>query len=119
MRTLANTDGKLLIHEDAVAAIVGLAALDCAGVADTAGRGLHDGLAEILGRNNPGRGVEVELDDERCLISVDIVVVYGARSADVGAEVARRVRAAGEASAGVPGAGVAVHVQGGRPGGGE
>jgi len=112
MRTTTTPDGKMMVHEEAVACVAGLAALDCPGVAGMAARGLHDGLAEILGHDNPHRGVEVELDERRCAIALDVIVTFGVRIADVAEELIRRVRTAVERSTGFPVERVEVNVQG-------
>jgi uncharacterized alkaline shock family protein YloU len=105
-------DGRLLIHEEALACLAGIAALACPGVAGMAARGLQDGLADILGRDNPGRGVDVQLDDERCAVGLDLIVCYGARIAEVADDVVRRVRAVVEGTAGIAVERVEVRVQG-------
>jgi len=103
MREIATADGKLVLTEPALAAVAAAAALRCPGVVATAGRRLQDELADLLreGQVREGggtRGVEVELDAERCTIALDLVVAYGARLSEVCravmAAVAREVAAA-------------------------
>lgn len=112
MRTLVNDDGRLFVHEEAIACLAGIAALGCPGVAGMAARGLQDGLADILGRDNPGRGVDVDLDDERCAVTLELIVSYGAVIADVAGDVVRRVRDVVEGTAGIPVERVDIRVQG-------
>lgn len=117
VRTVVTDDGRLLIHDEAVACVAGMAAMGCPGVAGMAARGLQDGLADILGRDNPGRGVDVDLDDERCVVAIDLLVSYGARIAEVAEDVVRRVRSVVEETVGIRVDRVEVRVQGvvGRP----
>ena len=119
MRVVTTADGKMMIHEEAVACVAGLAALDCPGVAGMAAHGLQDGLADIFGRDNPHRGVEVELDEGGCSITLEVIVTFGARIADVADELIRRVREAVERSTGCSVARVEVNVQGVRRAGDE
>jgi uncharacterized alkaline shock family protein YloU len=92
MREIETADGKLVLTEAALAGVAAAAALRCPGVVATAGRAAREPL---------GRGVEVELDAERCAVSLDIVVAYGARLADVCRAVRAAVTEALEAAAGL------------------
>lgn len=103
--------GRLSWSEEVIATLAGLAASECAGVAGMAARGVGAGLAELLGRESLGRGVEVAVREGKVDLTLNIMVRYGAHLRAVAQEVARRAREAVE-EAGVPVGRVTVHVQG-------
>src|SRR5205823_6122870 len=51
--------GRIEVFPSAVAAVAGHAALRCYGIAGMSARGMRDGFAELLRRENVDRGVEV------------------------------------------------------------
>lgn len=91
MREIATPDGKLVLTESALAGVAAAAALRCPGVLATAGHRLQDDLADLLrdprqghgAQQPPGRGVDVELDSQRCTITLDIVVAFGVHISEV------------------------------------
>src|SRR5437773_11550644 len=71
--------GRIEVFPSAVAAIAGHAAMRCYGISGTAGRGLRDGFAELLRRENGDKGVGgVQLEDGLA-IDVYVIVQYGIR----------------------------------------
>lgn len=75
MRTFASEDGKLIVADEVLAAVAARAAESVAGVARVAGQG--EGLASLIGRERPPKGVGVVLDEERAEVSLEVVVAYG------------------------------------------
>ena len=96
----------------AVAAIAGHAAAGCYGVMGMAGRGLRDGFAELLRRDNVHRGVEIREVDGALQIDVYVVVNYGIRITEVAHNLQSAVKFELERAVGVPVTAVNVFVQG-------
>lgn len=100
-------DGKIVLTTEALAMLAGLAASECHGVVGLAGRGWQG-----LGREQPSRGVQVEVSGGRAEVRLGIVVAYGVRIAEVAAHVVARVRHAVEQATGLQVERVRVDVQG-------
>lgn len=85
--------GKVLVTNDVIAVLAGSAALDCYGLVGMASRKqLKDGIAELLGRENLSRGVEVRRDNGRLEIDLYIIVSYGTKISVVAHNVQTKVK---------------------------
>ncbi|MFC0216076.1 Asp23/Gls24 family envelope stress response protein [Paenibacillus chartarius] len=85
--------GKVLITNDVVANLAGSAALECYGLVGMASRKqLKDGIAELLGRDNLSRGVEVRREQDKVEIDLYIIVSYGTKISEVAHQVQNRVK---------------------------
>ncbi|MCL6449812.1 MAG: Asp23/Gls24 family envelope stress response protein [Acetobacteraceae bacterium] len=111
-KEIANELGRLVLTEEVIATIAGVAATECYGIVGMASRRLKDGLAELLGRESLSKGVEVTLDGDRVLIDLFIIVGYGVRIREVCHNVAEKVRYAVESMTGLPVSRVRINVQG-------
>lgn len=104
--------GRISISDEVVASLAGHAAIEPDGVMGlTAGR-FKDGLANIVGRENPGRGVEVKLIDGCLVISVNLVILYGEEISGLARSVKKRVKEEIENSTGIPVSAVNINIQG-------
>jgi uncharacterized alkaline shock family protein YloU len=104
--------GQIEVFPGVVAAIAGHAAIGCYGIMGMAARGLRDGVATLLRRENLHRGVDVRDIDEQLWIDVYVVVLYGIRITEVAHNLQIAVRFEVERATGVPVAEVNVFVQG-------
>jgi uncharacterized alkaline shock family protein YloU len=104
--------GRIEVSRHVVATIAGHAAAECYGVVAMAARGLRDGLAERLRRENIHRGVEVEVREEGVAISLYVVVEFGTRVSEVANNLANAVRYSVERTLGLPVVEVNINVQG-------
>jgi uncharacterized alkaline shock family protein YloU len=85
--------GKITISEDVIATVAGMAAMDCYGLVGMASRKqVKDTVTELLGRDNPGRGVEIRIVDGEILIDLYIIVSYGTRISEVAQNVMDKVK---------------------------
>ena len=76
--------GQIFITEECIAVMAGSAALDCYGLVGMASRKqLKDGIAELLGRDNLARGVEVRREQDKLYIDLYIIVSYGTKISEV------------------------------------
>ena len=110
--TRTETLGRVEVSPRVVAAIVGHAANECYGVVGMAARGLRDGIAVRLNRENVHRGVEVEVLDDGIRIELYIIAQYGTRISEVAHNLMSAARYAVERSLGLPVVAVNVNVQG-------
>lgn len=92
-KTLETPLGTIVINEDVISTICGIAAMDCYGLVGMASRKqVKDSLTELLGRDNPGRGVEVHVQDDEVSADLYIIVSYGTNIYEVAQNVRDKVR---------------------------
>ncbi len=90
---LVTEKGKVFVSDDVIATICGSAALECYGLVGMASRKqVRDGIAELLGRENLSKGVEVRREADGIHIDLYIVVSYGTKISEVAHNVQSRVK---------------------------
>jgi uncharacterized alkaline shock family protein YloU len=90
---LATDNGKIEVADQVIAVIAGSAAMDCYGLVGMASRkGLKDGIAELLGRENLSRGVEVRREGELLHLDLYVIVSYGTRISEVAHNIQSKVK---------------------------
>jgi uncharacterized alkaline shock family protein YloU len=90
---VTNELGKVHVSDQVIAVIAGSAALECYGLVGMASRKqLKDGIAELLGRDNLGRGVEIRRNHDSLEIDLYIIVSYGTKISEVAHIVQNRVK---------------------------
>ena len=104
--------GRIEVSPQVVTSIAGHAANECYGIVGMAARGLRDGIAERLQRENLHRGVEVKVVGDGIHISLYVVVEYGVRITEVAHSLQEMVRYQVERALGVKVNSVDVNVQG-------
>jgi uncharacterized alkaline shock family protein YloU len=104
--------GRIEVLPAAVGAIAGHAALRSYGISGMAARGLRDGFAELLRRENVDRGVDVVPAEGGLAIDLYVIVQYGVRISEVAHNLQETVKFEVERSVGVPVIQVNVNVQG-------
>lgn len=108
----ARDRGRVEVFPAVVGAIAGHAAIECYGVMGMAARGLRDGMATLLRRENLHRGVDVRELDGQLSIDVYVVVQYGVRITEVAHNLKSAVRFEVERATGVSVSEINVFVQG-------
>lgn len=90
---LSNELGKVYIAEEVIASLAGNAALECYGLVGMASRKqLKDGLYELLGRENLGKGIVVKQENGKIGLDLHIVVSYGTKISEVAHNIQTKVR---------------------------
>lgn len=90
---LATENGKIDIADQVIAVIAGSAAVDCYGLVGMASRKqLKDGIAELLGRENLARGVEVRREGEQVHLDLHVIVSYGTKISEVAHNIQSKVK---------------------------
>jgi uncharacterized alkaline shock family protein YloU len=104
--------GRIEVSPRVVASIVGHAANECYGIVGMAARGLRDGIAERLNRENVHRGVEIQVTPDGLVIELYVIVEYGTRISEVAHNLMSAVSYSVEKTLGLPVVAVNVNVQG-------
>jgi uncharacterized alkaline shock family protein YloU len=104
--------GQIIIDEDVLATIAGLAAIECYGLVGMASRKIQDGIVELLRRDNLSRGVEVSIQGDQVNVDLYIIVGYGVKISEVAYNVMEKVRYSIEKTTGLKVNKVNVNVQG-------
>ena len=103
--------GRIEVLPTAIASLASQAVLECYGVVGMATRDLARGLVQILQPSSHRRGVEVDIEDNRIVIDLYVVIEYGTRIAAVAQNIQSVVKYTVEKALGVPVVAVNVHVQ--------
>ncbi|AIS52376.1 hypothetical protein TKV_c12050 [Thermoanaerobacter kivui] len=103
--------GTIKISEEVVSVIAGLAATEVPGVAGMSG-GVVNGISEMLGRKNLGKGVKVEVGEKEAVVDLYLIVDYGVRIPEVAWNVQENVKNSIESMTGLKVVEVNIHVQG-------
>ncbi len=89
---MSNELGSIYVSDNCIAIIAGSAAMECYGLVGMASRKqLKDGWAELLGRENWTRGVEVRREQEKLHIDLHIIVSYGTKISEVAHNIQTKV----------------------------
>ena len=88
-----NTDlGLVTVTDDVIVRVAGYAALDCYGIVGMASKRSTDGIVQMMGRENLGRGVKVRASGEKVDIDLFISVEYGISISAVAAAIIETVK---------------------------
>jgi uncharacterized alkaline shock family protein YloU len=105
--------GKIEVTTRAVATVAARAVLECYGVVGMASKTLRDGLAVLLQKDNPHRGIEVRfLNHNNIIVDLYVIMEYGTRISEVANSIMSSVKFAVERSLELPVVQVNVNVQG-------
>ncbi len=111
MTKAENDVGAIKIANEVVGIIAGLAATEVEGVSGMSGD-FTGGIAEMLGRKNLSKGVEVEVGETEAAVDLYLVMDYGVKIPDVAWEIQESVKQSIETMTGLNVVEVNVHVQG-------
>ncbi|MGB9682130.1 MAG: Asp23/Gls24 family envelope stress response protein [bacterium] len=89
---LENALGKISISSNAIANIVANATLSCPGVLGMGMKSFTEGIVNLLGREQPSKGVEVSISGDKVSIDVFIIVSYGTNIPELGDVIARNIK---------------------------
>ena len=88
-----NTDlGLVTVNDEVLVRVAGYAALNCYGIVGMASKRSTDGIVQLIGRENLGRGVKVRPSGEKVDIDLFIIVEYGISIGAVAAAIIERVK---------------------------
>ena len=69
--------GTVTVSEEILLKIAGYSALECYGIVGMASKRTTDGLVQLMGKENLGRGVKVRAAGESVDVDLFIIVEYG------------------------------------------
>jgi uncharacterized alkaline shock family protein YloU len=105
--------GRITINENVIARIAGAAAMEVFGLVGMSSRQqLKDGFAELLGRENYTRGIEVRIENGEVDVDLHIIVSYGTKISEVAHNVQERVKYTLNEIAGISANRINIYVQG-------
>lgn len=103
--------GNIHISEEVLAAIAAAATLEVEGV-NALSANLGSDLAELLGKKNLAKGIQIAMEEEKVKVDLSILMGYGHTIPEVGKAVQDNVKNAIESMTGLDVAGVNVAVAG-------
>lgn len=104
--------GNVKISVEVISTVAGIATAEIDGVAGMSGS-VVGGIAEILGgKKNKGKGVKVEVTENKTVIDLYIIVDYGVRIPEIAWEVQENVKNSVESMTGMTVEKVNIHVEG-------
>ncbi|NLK87267.1 MAG: Asp23/Gls24 family envelope stress response protein [Clostridiaceae bacterium] len=95
VRDQQNREDKIRISEEVIATIAGIAASGNENVASMGGS-FVDGIAGMLGRKAPSKGIKVEMKENQVSVDLAVVMQYGCKIHEAARDMQSRVRNAVE-----------------------
>lgn len=102
--------GRISITEQVIASIAGIAASEVEGLSSLKGN-VADGIAEVLGNDRKGKGIETFLEEESVRIGLKVIIQYGYPIHAVAKQIQAKVKEEVEGMTGLFVSGVDVYVQ--------
>ena len=88
-----NTElGLVTVNDEVLVRIAGYTALDCYGIVGMASKRSTDGIVQLIGRENLGRGVRVRQNGDKVDVDLYIIVEYGISISAVAASIIETVK---------------------------
>ncbi len=104
--------GNVKISVEVISTVAGIATAEIKGVAGMSGS-VVGGIAEILGgKKNKGKGVKVEVVENKAVIDLYIIVDYGVCIPDIAWDIQENVKNSVESMTGMTVEKVSIHVEG-------
>lgn len=94
--------GTVTVNEDVLLKVAGYSALECYGIVGMAAKRTTDGLVQLLGRENLGRGVRIRPAADSVNVDLFIIVEYGISISAVAASIIETVKYKVEHLTGIP-----------------
>ena len=84
--------GLVTVNDEVIVRVAGYAALDCYGIVGMAAKRSTDGIVQLMGRENLGRGVRIQAMDDSVIVDLYIIVEYGISISAVAAAIIETVK---------------------------
>jgi len=109
--TIKNKYGKILINNEVVARVAGMAALDCYGIVGMAAKNIKDGLVQLLKMESLTKGIHLKITNSSIVLDLHIIVEYGTNIAAIAESIVSTVKYRVEENIGLPVAEVNIFVE--------
>lgn len=109
---ISNDLGSIIVSDDVVANLAGIAATECYGLVGMASKGGADGIVELLKREHLSKGVKVISDQTGIIIELFIIVEFGIKISVVANNIISKVKYTVENITGLNVKKVNINVQG-------
>ena len=110
--TIKNKYGKIIIENEVVARIAGMAAMDCYGIVGMAAKNIKDGLVQLLKMESLTKGVHLNISGGSIAIDLHIIVEYETNIPAIADSIVSTVKYRVEESIGLPVAKVNIFIEG-------
>ena len=108
-----NEFGHVSISDDVIASVAGGAAVSCYGIIGMASKNqVKDGITEILRKENYAKGINVKKDEDKLVIDLYIIVMYGTKISEIANNVQSSVKYQIEKTLGVKVDEINIYIQG-------
>lgn len=87
-----NEKGAVVIENNVIATIAGMAAMKSYGIVGMASKSATDGLLELLKFENISKGIKVITEDDKLTIEIHVVLEYGVKISTVGENIIENVK---------------------------
>lgn len=88
-----NELGHVSISDDVISTVAGGTAVSCYGIIGMASKNqVKDGIIEILGKENYSKGIVVKQDEDKLVIDLYIIVMYGTKISEIASNVQSSVK---------------------------
>ena len=84
--------GTVTVNEDVLLKVAGYSALECYGIVGMASKRSTDGIVQLMGKENLGRGVKIRTSGDKVDIDLFIIVEYGISISAVAANIIDTVK---------------------------
>jgi len=108
----SHVPGRITISDEVLADLAGLTCTRCYGVVGMASQSLHEGVAELLGRDSLRKGVRLKRKDDAVSFDLFVIVKAGINIVEVAHNLIEQVKYMVESCSGLKVEDVQVHVQG-------
>ncbi len=107
-----NSLGSILIGEDVLANIAGIATMECYGLVGMASKSSTDGIVELLKKEHLSKGVKVYTEEDALIIDLYIVDKFGTKISAIAQNIIDKVKYSVETMTGIEVKRVNVNVKG-------
>ena len=94
--------GTVTVNEEVILKVAGYTVLEHYGIVGMASKRSTDGIVQLMGRENLGRGVKIHTSGDRVDIDLFIIVEYGISISAVAASIIETVKYKVEHLTGIP-----------------
>lgn len=107
-----NENGVIVLSDNVIARVAGIAASNCYGVVGMAYKNATDSIASLLKWDSITKGIKVSTDEEKIIVDLHIIVEYGVNINAICESIVEQVKYAVEDATGFKVGNINVNVDG-------